>query len=72
MNNVQINKGARQPSAPQRAPPPEGILKINTDGAFRAENHTRGWDFTIRNEQVMLMAAEAGQNMFRMHYIQKA
>jgi hypothetical protein len=61
MNNVQINKDARQQSAPRWAPPQEGILKINTDGAFWAENHTGGWGFTIRNEQGMLMAAGAGQ-----------
>jgi ribonuclease HI len=39
---------------------PDG-LKINTDGAFQAENHTGGWGFTIRNEHGMLMAAGAGQ-----------
>jgi hypothetical protein len=42
------------------SPPPDGILKINTDGSFRKTSHTGGWGFTIRNTEGNLIAAGAG------------
>ncbi|KAM0894601.1 hypothetical protein ACQ4PT_024360 [Festuca glaucescens] len=42
------------------SPPPDDILKINTDGSFRETSHTGGWGFTIRNADGNLIAAGAG------------
>ena len=41
-------------------PPPLGIMKINTDGAFREETHSGGWGFTLRNDVGALIAAGEG------------
>lgn len=57
---MQQNKGARKDITPRRTSPPVDILKINTDGAFRAETLSGGWVFTIRNQEGMLVAAGAG------------
>jgi hypothetical protein len=47
-------------NAQRWSPPPDDILKINTNGSFRETSHTGGWGFTIRNADGNLIAAGAG------------
>ena len=42
------------------SPPPEGYLKINSDGAFREITNSGGWGFVIRNEIGKALIAGAG------------
>ena len=40
--------------------PPEGIMKINVDGAFKNETGQGGWGAVIRNEEGEVVKAGAG------------
>lgn len=40
--------------------PPEGVLKLNSDGAFSKERKTGGWGFVIRDDQGQVIKAGAG------------
>lgn len=40
--------------------PSTGVLKINSDGAFRASTGTGGWGFVIRDDQGDVVKAGAG------------
>uniref|UniRef100_A0A8I6WHY6 RNase H type-1 domain-containing protein n=1 Tax=Hordeum vulgare subsp. vulgare TaxID=112509 RepID=A0A8I6WHY6_HORVV len=39
---------------------PNGILKINIDGAFHESTSSDGWGFTVRNDSGVVMAAGVG------------
>jgi hypothetical protein len=50
----------RAPRATQKwTPPPEGQLKINTDGAFVKETLSCGWGFVVRDHQGEVVAVGA-------------
>jgi hypothetical protein len=43
------------------SPPPDGILKINTDGAFVKETGVGAWGFIIRDSAGHAVIAGAGK-----------
>jgi len=49
---------------PRWKKPAEGILKLNSDGAFREGSKDDGWGFVIRNHQGRVIRAGAGREEF--------
>jgi hypothetical protein len=47
---------------PRWKKPAEGILKLNSDGAFREASKDGGWGFVIRNHQGRVIRAGAGRD----------
>jgi hypothetical protein len=50
----------KPPPEKQWSPPPEGVLKINIDGAFQSESLNGAWGFVILDHEGAGVAAGAG------------
>jgi hypothetical protein len=44
--------------------PPEGVIKLNSDGAFNGERKDRGWVFVLRDDQGRVIKAGARRESF--------
>lgn len=44
--------------------PPDGILKLNTDGAFSERDKKGGWGFVIRNDEGQVVKAGVDREDF--------
>lgn len=62
-----IKNVAKQVVSPRWKEPPEGLYKINCDGAFLPEICKGGWGFIIRNNAGLVAAAGAGASEFFMN-----
>ena len=66
LGKMEKTKEKKQKKSQVWSPPPDGFLKINSDGSFKEQNHNGGWGFIIRNDQGENLVAGAGniRNVF--------